>query len=180
MKAMKLEDLLVLKLKALYDIETSIVKALPKMIKAAGNEDLKEAFSGHLEETKEHVARLERAFGELRMKPAKTKVEAIRGLIADTEWVIKNIAPQETLDAVLIASARYVEHYEMAGYLAAIGWAELLGENGVMEILADTLDEEEDAEEKLASIAEDGVDEAALGDSEGDEEGGEDDEEEDK
>jgi ferritin-like metal-binding protein YciE len=144
-----LHDLLTVKIMALYDIETQIVKALPKMAKAATDPGLKKAFANHLEETEKQVERLEEIFEALGMKAKKMKVEAIRGLIEDTEWCIKEKPSPNLLDALLIASARYVEHYEMAGYLSAITWAEKLDLEETAELLRETLEEEKAADALL-------------------------------
>lgn len=155
-------DLFTFKVMALYDIESELVKALPKMAQAAGDRELKQAFRDHLEETKEHVERLEKVFDILEIKPKKTKVEAIRGLVADAEWLIKQRPSEELLDAVLISSARYVEHYEMAGYLTAIAWAELLDMEDAVKIFEETLEEERKSDINLNEIAEDKINERAL------------------
>jgi ferritin-like metal-binding protein YciE len=152
MKNMNLRDLFIQKLNALYDIESNIVKALPKMAKAATDKELKKGFTDHLTETKMHIQRLEEAHRMLGVKPKKLKAEGIRGLIKDGEWVIKNIKPKEALDANLARAASYVEHYEMAGYMAAIAWADALGETEVVQLLIDTLEEERSADERLASV----------------------------
>ena len=152
-KIESLEDLFRLKITSLYDIESAIVGSLPKLAKAATEPELKEALEMHLEETKSQVNRLEEIFTMLDMKPKKTKVEAIRGLIADADWVIKQKPSSGLLDALIIASARYVEHYEMAGYMSAIAWAEHLGMNEAAELLQATLQEENNAETKLSEIA---------------------------
>jgi ferritin-like metal-binding protein YciE len=162
MKIETLHDLFVLKMMALYDMESELVKALPKMAKAAGDPELKQSFLDHLEETKEHVTRLEQVFTILELKPKKTKVEAIRGLVADAEWLIKQKPSQGLLDAVLIASARYVEHYEMAGYLTAIAWAELLDMDDAIEVFEATLEEERKSDMALNEIAEEKINERAL------------------
>ncbi len=154
MKIESLKDLFIFKLTALYDIETQIVKALPRVEKAATDIDLKESLSKHLEETKVHVQRLEEIFTKLDVIPKKTKVEAIRGLVADAEWLISQDPSPELLDAVLVASARYVEHYEMAGYLTAIAWAELLNMDDIVQILESTLEEERNADLSLSEVAE--------------------------
>lgn len=147
-----LKSLLIQKLQALYDIESELVKTLPKMATAAKHADLKDGFRNHLAETKEQVKRLEEAFDILGEKPKKLKAEAIRGLAKDGDWVIKNVKGKEALDVNLIAAASYVEHYEMAGYMAALKWAELLGEIEVADLLEATLGEEEMADEKLAEL----------------------------
>lgn len=162
MKINNLNDALVLKLKALYDIESQLVKALPKMAKHATDTDLKKGFESHLKETKGHVVRLEKVFKLLGLKLGKTKVEAIRGLVADAEWIIKEKPAKPVLDAMLIASAAFVEHYEMAGYITASNWAETLGFPEVAMVLRETLKEEEAAADKLGMIAEKKVDEKAM------------------
>jgi len=163
---MSLQDLLLLKLKALYDIETQIVKALPKMIKKTDDEDLRTAFEEHLQETEVHVARLEEAFALMDIKPAKTKVEAIRGLVNDVEWVMKNVSGPEALDAHIIAAAQYIEHYEIAGYATASEWANLLGMEEISNLLISTLEEERAASQKLSELATSKINELAIADEE--------------
>lgn len=156
-----LHDLLLLKLAALHDIELELVKALPKMAEASTDPDLKNGFKDHLAETKNQVIRIEEAFTALGEKPEKTKVEAIRGLTKDAAWIMKHIKNPEALDAALIASASYVEHYEMAGYRSAIEWARKMGHDEVIELLSKTLDEEKTAEEKLSDLAKSKINEKA-------------------
>lgn len=162
---MTMRDLLVQKVQALYDIENEIVKALPKMEKKAEDSKLKTAFRTHLQETQGHVKRLEQAFNILGEKPKKLKCEGIRGIIEDGAWVMQNV-PQPALDANLIAAAQYVEHYEMAGYGSAAKWAELLGEEDIKDLLGQTLEEEQAADEKLTTIGESGVNEKVANDEE--------------
>lgn len=159
---MTLNDLLVLKLKALYDIETQLIKALPKMAAQANDPDLKAGFERHLKETKGHAERLERAFKLLATKPSTIKVEAIRGLVADAEWIMKQKPGKEALDAMLVAAALYVEHYEMAGYLSASMWAVRLGHHRVSDLLRKTLDEEVKTATKLNVLAEKKIDVRAM------------------
>jgi ferritin-like metal-binding protein YciE len=149
-KDLKLKDLLVQKINVLYDIESELIKALPKMAKAATDSDLKKGFEDHLKETKKQKERLEEAHEILGATPKKLKAEAIRGLVTDGDWVIKNVKPKEAMSASLARAAQYVEHYEMAGYMAAIDWAESLGENEVAELLSKNLEEEVAADEKLS------------------------------
>jgi ferritin-like metal-binding protein YciE len=162
MKIENLRDLFMVKIMALYDIETQLVKALPKMAKAASDEDLKKGFTDHAKETAIHATRLEEIFEMLDMKPKKMKVEAIRGLIADAEWIIKEKPSADLLDAVLIASARYVEHYEMAGYMSAIEWAELLEMDEAADLLKSTLEEESNTDAKLVELAASSVNKKAM------------------
>lgn len=152
-------------MQALYDIESEIIKALPKMAKAATDGELKAGFEDHLEETKNQKARLEQIFELLEEKPKKTKVEAVRGLIEDTEWIIKQDTPAEVLDASLAASARYVEHYEIAGYTTALEWAELLDRTEIADLLAETLAEEIGAEETVSELAGSTLNAKALSDT---------------
>ncbi len=153
MKNMNLQNLLVVKLNALYDIENTLIKSLPEMAEAATDPDLRQAFLDHLEETKTHAQRLEEALEMFDEKPEKLKVEAIRGLVDDAKWVIKNVKPEAALDSNLIRAAQYVEHYEMAGYNGAISWAETLGKDDLASLLQETLDEEMDADSKLEDLA---------------------------
>ncbi|HYC34651.1 MAG TPA: DUF892 family protein [Candidatus Paceibacterota bacterium] len=152
-KNLPLHKLLITKLKALYDIECEITKALPKLAKAATNKKLKLGFQGHLAETRRHVARLKQAFRLLGEKVQKTKVEAIRGLAKDADWVIKNVPKGPALDSNLIAAASYVEHYEMAGYMAAESWAKQMRHTKVAKLLNETLKEEKGADTKMFALS---------------------------
>lgn len=152
-KEMTFNDLLEMKLKALYDVENQILKALPKVIKGVKNSQLESALSEHLEMTKNHVERLEKVFELVESKPKRITVEAIRGMIDDTNWVMKNVQPEPVLDAALIASAQYVEHYEIAGYGTAITWAKHLGLDEAADILGQTLEEEKAFDQELSALA---------------------------
>lgn len=156
-----LSDLLLLKMKALYDIEQQLIKALPKMAASATDKELKKGFKEHLTETKAQAKRLEQAFKLLGKKATKTKVEAIRGLIDDATWVMKNVNGSAALDAALIAAAQHVEHYEMAGYITAVAWAQEIGEAEIAQLLYQSLEEEIAADEKLGGLAESRIDERA-------------------
>ncbi len=152
MKNLTLRELLIKKINALYDIECQLVKALPKMAKAATDQKLKETFRNHLAETRTHANRLEQVHKKLGVKPKKLKCDGIRGIIADGEWVVKNIHPNEARDANLARAAQYTEHYEMAGYLAAIAWASALDEYDIVSILNETLKEEQNADKTLDDV----------------------------
>jgi ferritin-like metal-binding protein YciE len=177
-KEMTLDDLLVIKLKALYDIEQQLVKALPKMAKKASDEDLRRGFERHTKQTQEHVSRLERAFAELEIKPQKLACEGVRGIIADAEWGMKNIKGDAALDAALVAAGQYAEHYEIAGYESAIAWAQLLDLGEIADLLQETLDEERETSDELTELAHAKIDEAAMGAEDSEE--GDDDEEDDE
>jgi ferritin-like metal-binding protein YciE len=157
-----LHDLLILKLRVLHYVEGELIKALPKMAKAASDIDLKRAFNSHLEETRAQKDRLAKALKILRYDGKINEGSAaIDGLIKDAEWCIKNIKDGEARDASLIAAAQYVEHYEMAGYGSACAWAEEMGHAEVAELLQETLDEESAANEKLTTLAEGGINDEA-------------------
>jgi len=152
-----LKSLLNEQLQDLYDAEQQIVKALPKLVKAASDDELRSAFQEHLEETRGHVERLERAF-EILGKPAETKTcKGIRGILAEGEEGLEKGVSGSLKDALLIAGAQRVEHYEMAGYGTAAAWADELGLDDVADLLGETLDEEEAADSKLSGIAEGGL-----------------------
>jgi len=155
-----LHDLLILKLQVLHDIENQLIKALPKMAEAAQDSDLKKAFESHLKETKQQEERIDEAL-ELAGDSGKHKEQsdAIRGLIKDAEWCIKNVKDPAARDVSLIAAAQYVEHYEMAGYGAARTWAEEMGHSDIAQLLQETLDEEGAANKKLMGLAEGGINE---------------------
>ncbi len=157
-----LHELLILKIRALHYVESVLIKALPKMEKAASAIELKEAFRSHLAETRVQRERLEKALQLLAHKgKSSEKSAAIDGLVKDAEWGMKNVKDAKARDALLIAAAQYVEHYEMAGYGAARAWAEEMGHDEVAQLLQETLDEEEAANEALTTLAEGGINEAA-------------------
>ncbi len=162
MKLLTLNDLFILKIRALYDIEQQLVKALPKMSRNSTDPDLQKGFEDHLVETQNNVSRLERIFEILGIKPSKTKVEGIRGLISDAEWIINEEPEADALDALLISSASYVEHYEMAGYVSAIDWAQKLNLTEAVELLDQTLEEENIAADKLSNLAREKINEKVM------------------
>ncbi len=149
-----LQDLLAEELKDLYNAEKQLVKALPKMARAASNEELKQGFLEHLEETKGHVERLEKVFEMLKL-PARGKTcHAMEGLIEEGSEAIENKAPDAIRDAQLIGSAQRIEHYEIAAYGTARAFAEALGEKQVAELLQETLDEEGETNKRLTALSE--------------------------
>lgn len=164
-----LRELFVVKIQSLYDIESELVKALPKMAEAATDLELKDCFREHLDETRGQVARLENVFEILGEDKEAIEVDAIRGLIKDGEWVINHAKAGETLDTALIGAARAVEHYEMAKYMAAHEMAEMLGEDEVADLLSETFEEEENADEKLDEIGKQIAEGARNGENEDEE-----------
>jgi ferritin-like metal-binding protein YciE len=149
-----LDDLLVHELQDIYNAEGQITKALPKMIKAATNPELRAAFEEHLQQTEGQIERLERVF-ELLGVPAKgKKCEGMAGVIAEGQKVMEENASADVMDAALIAAAQTVENYEIASYGCVATYAELLGYDQVHELLGETLDEEERTDERLSDLAE--------------------------
>lgn len=156
-----LHELFILKLNSLYYVEKELVKALPKVARAASAPELREAFTEHLRETEEHVNRIEQALDSINERPKNMQSEAINGLIADTEWVIKNVKDDNARDAALIAAAQYVENYEKAGYGTAVAWAQQMDHQDAADLLMQTLDEEHTADQKLSELAESEINEKA-------------------
>lgn len=146
-------DLLIEELKDLYSAESQLLKALPKMAKAADSEELKTAFKNHLEQTKTHAERLERVMAELEESPKGKKCKAMEGLIEEGKEVMEEDAVPVILDLALITAAQKVEHYEIAGYGCARTLAELAGEKNVASVLQETLDEEGQTDKLLTEIA---------------------------
>lgn len=157
-----LRDLLIDELRDIYDAEHRITKALPKMRKAAGSEDLKEGFDLHLQETEGQIERLEQIFDLLDEPAKRKKCEGILGLLEEGEEKMEEDAHQAVLDAALIASAQKVEHYEIAAYGTLRTYAQLLGHDEVVALLEETLQEEKATDEKLTALAEAGINEAAA------------------
>jgi ferritin-like metal-binding protein YciE len=152
-KLENLHDLLILELQDLYSAETQLVKALPKLAKAASDENLRTLFNDHLEETKEHVARLERIADLLEFSPKGKKCQGMEGLIAEGAERIDEKAQPSVRDAALICAAQKAEHYEISSYGTLRTFAELLGYDEVAELLQETKDEEVAADEKLTGVA---------------------------
>jgi ferritin-like metal-binding protein YciE len=149
-----LEELLVDELKDLYSAENQIVKALPRMAKAAGSPELRRAFERHLEETRRQVERLDQVAGELEVKLTGKKCKGMAGLIEEGKELIEEDLEQDALDAGLIGAAQKVEHYEIAAYGTARTHAEMLGYNKIARLLQQTLNEEGATDKKLTALAE--------------------------
>lgn len=149
-----LHDLYVDELKDLYNAENQLLKALPRMAKAASSEDLKAAFTEHLEVTRGQVERLDQIFAELGVSPKGKKCQAMEGLVEEGKEVMEEDGDPSVIDAALIAAAQRVEHYEMAGYGCVRTFATLLGYEDAAALLQETLDEEGEADKKLTELAE--------------------------
>ncbi len=157
-----LHELMVDEIKDLYSAENQLLKALPKMAKKASSSQLKEAFTGHLKETEGHVKRLQQIATILDIDLGGKKCHAMEGLVEEGSEVLEEDGPEAVIDTALIGTARRVEHYEMAAYCATRGMAEQLGNDDVAKLLEETVDEEEAADEKLKTIAQDEVMPAAA------------------
>ena len=157
-----LSELLEHQLQDLYSAEEQLIMALPKMAKNANNSKLQKAFESHLEETKNHMMRLEEICEELDIKPKGEKCKAMEGLIKEAESFIKEAEDKEVMDAGLIAEAQRVEHYEISGYGTAAQFAKQLGHADIAKKLKKTLDEEYGANDKLTKLAESRLNEEAI------------------
>jgi ferritin-like metal-binding protein YciE len=154
LKLDSLRDLLIEELRDLYNAENQLVEALPKLAETASSNELKSAFNHHLEETRQHVSRLEGIFQQLGEKSSGETCEAMKGLIKEGDSLLKAQGDPSVRDAGLIGAAQRVEHYEMAGYGTARSLARRLAENEIAETLQQTLNEEAQADKKLTTIAE--------------------------
>src|SRR5271165_2083199 len=154
-KVMKtsLRDLYVEELKDLFSAEKQLVKALPKMAKAASSEELKQGFEEHLEQTRGHVQRLEQIFKSLDESPKGKKCAGMEGLVKEGSEVMEEDFEGALMDAALIGAAQRVEHYEIAAYGTASEFAKILGESEHVTLLEETLQEEKETDEKLTELA---------------------------
>jgi ferritin-like metal-binding protein YciE/ElaB/YqjD/DUF883 family membrane-anchored ribosome-binding protein len=152
-----LEELFREQLMDIYDAEHQILKALPQMVEAASSPELKQAFQLHLQQTQNHVRRLQQVFEQLGSRPQGKACAAMQGLIAEGQELMGMRADPVVMDAGLIASAQRVEHYEMAGYGCLRTWARQLGYNQAERLLQQTLDEEEQTDKRLTELAERGI-----------------------
>lgn len=154
MKLDTLKQLFIHEISDLYDAEEQLVKALPRMAKAATSPELQRAFDGHLSQTKDQLKRLDQVFEYLGEEPKRVTCKGMKGLITEGEELIKGNGESAVKDAGLIAAAQRVEHYEIAGYGCARTYAELLGETESVELLQATLSEERETDESLTELAE--------------------------
>lgn len=153
MKLETLNSLYLEELRDLYSVENQILKALPEMIKAAQATELKAGFESHLRQTEGHVSRLEQIFEKLGENPRGKFCKGMEGILAEGKQLLQEDAEPDVLDAGLITAAQHVEHYEIAGYGTVRTYAQLLGENEAVALLQQTLDEEEQTDQKLTQLA---------------------------
>jgi ferritin-like metal-binding protein YciE len=145
-----------------YDAEKQLIKALPKMARAASSDALRDAFESHLEETRGQVDRLEQVFASLDEKVRGKHCDGIAGIIEEGQAILEDEFEDDTMDACLIAAGQRAEHYEMAAYGTLVAWAQALGHSEAADLLEQTLDEEKAADEKLSGLAEGGINQSAA------------------
>jgi len=165
-----LESLFQDELKDIYDAEKQITKALPKMMKKAGAEELKSAFEEHLQQTEQHIERLEQVFELLELPARGKKCVGMQNLIKEGQEMMAEAEDEDTLDALMIAAAQKVEHYEIASYGTLRVWANLLGHGEAATLLEETLDEEKETDQRLTVIAESFVNQEAANEEDEEEE----------
>jgi ferritin-like metal-binding protein YciE len=157
-----LHDAFLDELRDAYDAEKQLTKALPKMAKAASSPGLRKAFEAHLEETRGQIDRLEQVFASLDEKVRGKHCDGIAGIIDEGKAVMEEDFDEATMDACLIAGGQRAEHYEMAAYATLIAWARAMGHTEAANLLQETLEEEKAADQKLSSLAEDGINREAA------------------
>lgn len=170
MKIDTLQTLLTEELRDLYDAEKQLVKALPKMAKASSSDPLREAFTEHLEVTKGQVTRIEQALGLLGAQLKSKPCAAMRGLIQEGSETMQEEMSDELMDVALIANAQKIEHYEISGYGTCRTIAEKLGHGDVAALLAQTENEEKEADGKLTEVTKAVLESANTGNGEEDHE----------
>jgi ferritin-like metal-binding protein YciE len=157
-----LHEAFIEELRDAYDAEKQLIKALPKMAKAAASTDLRTAFETHLEETRGHVERLEQVFESLDEKPRGKHCEGMAGIIEEGTSTMEEEFDEATMDACLIASGQRAEHYEMAAYGTLVAWAQSMGHTEATNLLQEILDEEKATDKKLSTLAEGGINQEAA------------------
>lgn len=148
-----LRDLFIDELRDLYDAETQITEALPKLIEKASYPELKSALQEHLDVTRGQITRLKTIFSGLNEKPEGETCKGMKGVIKEGDDMAGRDGSPSVIDAAIISAAQRVEHYEMAGYGTVRTYAELLGETQYANLLQETLDEEKEADESLTELA---------------------------
>src|SRR3954471_18048878 len=159
-KTQDLHQFLIEELQDLYDAEKQLVKSLPRMAKAATNEELKEAIAEHLEVTKGQVQRIEECFAHLEQKAKSKPCQGMKGILEEGKEMLQEDMEDAVMDAAIAASGRKIEHYEMVSYESLRAVAEQLGMDEVAELLGETLEEEQQADRQLTEICQQAVQEA--------------------
>ncbi len=162
MKLDSIKKLYLAQLRDLYSAEHQVLATLPKMAEGASSDELKQSFEDHLEQTREHVERIEEIFHRLSEKPVGKTCKGMEGLIEEGEAMLKEKGPQAVIDAGLVAAAQRIEHYEIAAYGTVRTFARLLGEEEAADLLGQTLEEEGETDKHLTELAEEIVTSSAL------------------
>lgn len=155
-------ELMVHSLQDMYDAEKQLLKALPKMAKAATSAKLKKGFEKHEKQTEKHVERLETIAQEMGFKPKKVPCVGMEGIVKEGSEVMKMKTEREVMDAALVVAAQKVEHYEIVAYASMVAHAELMGHKNVVKLLKQTLDEEKMTDEELTTLAESEINDKAA------------------
>ena len=164
MEMESLQELMIEEMRDIYNAETQLTKAMPKMAKKASNPQLKKAFETHLRETEGQIQRLQKIFDKLGKKPTGKKCAAMAGLIEEGKEMMGEDMEDDTMDAALISIAQKIEHYEIASYGTVRTWAQVLGDEQTAKLLQQTLDEEGKTDKLLTELAENSINiEAAQG-----------------
>lgn len=158
----RLRDFFLNELRDTYHAEKQLLKALPRMAKAAQSEALRQAFTEHLGETESQVGRLETIFESLGEATRGKRCLGMEGIVEEGKEIMEEDGDEAVLDAALIAAAQKVEHYEIASYGCLVTYANLLGERNAAKLLKQSLAEEENADKKLTALGESGINEAAV------------------
>ncbi|HXA52274.1 MAG TPA: ferritin-like domain-containing protein [Candidatus Acidoferrum sp.] len=154
MKIDSLTKLLEEEIKDIYDFEKRLVRAIPKMAKAASSDELRNALTEHMEVTKNQVGRIEQVFEHLGVSPKAKPCAGMKGILEEGEETIQTDAEDTLLDVAIIGAAQRMEHYEMAAYASVRMMAEQLGNQDIVDLLQETWDEEHEADERLSEICE--------------------------
>jgi ferritin-like metal-binding protein YciE len=162
LEAKKLHEAFVEELKDLYSAESMLVDALPKMEKAATNQELKQGFSKHHDQTKKQRDRLEKIFDRMGTSPGSKTCHGMEGILKEGEMIMQKDMDKNVKDAALIAAAQKVEHYEIAMYGTMATWADFMGEDEIARMLKETLEEEKKTDQKLTEMAEKQVNKQAV------------------
>lgn len=157
-----LHDAFIDELRDVYDAERQLIKALPKLARAASSGELRTAFESHLEETRGQVDRLEQVFESLDEKVRGKHCDGMAGIIDEGKAVMNEDLDESAMDACLVAAAQRAEHYEMAAYGTLVAWARAMGHDAAADLLQQTLEEEKAADETLTALAEEGINQDAA------------------
>lgn len=162
MKIETFEDLFVSELRDMYSAERQLLEALPKMVRAARDKALSQAFQTHLQETEAQVARIEKAMDKLGIVAREEKCEAMKGLIEECDEMVSSIKNAAVLDVALITMSQKIEHYEIASYGCLTELASNMGQEEIAKLMRESMEEEKRCDEKLTSLAESGINEDAY------------------